>query len=105
MIRAPSVTTLSTAPPIAPAALTAASPLALVADDMREVDKVIGQRLLSHVPLVDWVARHIIAAGGKPLRPALLLMVCGALGYGGAHPFSLAAMVAMIHTATLLHDD
>jgi len=105
MIRAPSVTPISTAPPIAPATPTAASPLALVADDMREVDKVIGQRLLSNVPLVDWVARHIIAAGGKRLRPALLLMVCGALGYGGAHRLSLAAVVELIHTATLLHDD
>src|SRR6218665_2071609 len=104
MIRALSVTTLSTAPPIAPAALTAASPLALGADDKRVRDKVIGQRLLSNVPLVDWVARHIIAAGGKRLRPALLLIVCGALGYGGAHRWGLAAVVQLIHTVTLLHD-
>lgn len=83
----------------------AASPLALVAQDMHEVDKVIGQRLTSSVPLVAQISQYIIAAGGKRLRPALLLMVCGALGYRGAHRHSLAAVVELIHTATLLHDD
>lgn len=83
----------------------ATSPLALVAQDMHEVDKVIGQRLTSSVPLVAQISQYIIAAGGKRLRPALLLMVCGALGYRGTHHFSLAAVVELIHTATLLHDD
>lgn len=72
---------------------------------MHEVDKVIGQRLTSSVPLVAQISQYIIAAGGKRLRPALLLMICGALGYRGAHRFSLAAVVELIHTATLLHDD
>ena len=72
---------------------------------MREVDQVIGQRLTSSVPLVAQISQYIIAAGGKRLRPALLLMVCGALGYKGAHRYSLAAVVELIHTATLLHDD
>jgi octaprenyl-diphosphate synthase len=72
---------------------------------MHEVDKVIGQRLTSSVPLVAEISQYIIAAGGKRLRPALLLMVCGALGYQGANRFSLAAVVELIHTATLLHDD
>ncbi|WP_440108279.1 polyprenyl synthetase family protein [Acidovorax sp. BL-A-41-H1] len=72
---------------------------------MLEVDKVISQRLTSSVPLVAQISQYIIAAGGKRLRPALLLMVCGALGYGGPHRFSLAAVVELIHTATLLHDD
>lgn len=72
---------------------------------MLEVDKVISQRLTSSVPLVAQISQYIIAAGGKRLRPALLLMVCGALGYSGAHRFSLAAVVELIHTATLLHDD
>ena len=72
---------------------------------MHEVDKVIGQRLTSSVPLVAQISQYIIAAGGKRLRPALLLMVCGALGYRGAHRHSLAAVVELIHTATLLHDD
>ena len=72
---------------------------------MHEVDKVIGQRLTSSVPLVAQISQYIIAAGGKRLRPALLLLVCGALGYQGRHHHSLAAVVELIHTATLLHDD
>lgn len=72
---------------------------------MHEVDKVIDQRLTSTVPLVAQISQYIIAAGGKRLRPALLLMVCGALGYRGSHRFNLAAVVELIHTATLLHDD
>eukprot|EP01041_Mallomonas_annulata_P025058 gene25058-46009_t len=72
---------------------------------MHEVDKVIERRLTSSVPLVAQISQYIIAAGGKRLRPALLLMVCGALGYRGDHRFSLAAVVELIHTATLLHDD
>jgi octaprenyl-diphosphate synthase len=72
---------------------------------MREVDLVITQRLDSGVPLVSQVSRYIIAAGGKRLRPALLLLACGALGYRGAQRFNLAAVVEFIHTATLLHDD
>ncbi|MGE0330726.1 MAG: polyprenyl synthetase family protein [Ramlibacter sp.] len=72
---------------------------------MAEVDKVIARRLESGVPLVGEVSRYIISAGGKRLRPALLLLVCGALGYTGAQRFNLAAVVEFIHTATLLHDD
>ncbi len=79
--------------------------LALIADDMVEVDKVIAHRLESGVPLVGEVSRYIISAGGKRLRPALLLLVCGALGYTGTQRHNLAAVVEFIHTATLLHDD
>lgn len=91
-------------------ALTASSPtssagLATIANDMAEVDKVIARRLDSGVPLVGDISRYIIAAGGKRLRPALLLLVCGALGYTGDQRFNLAAVVEFIHTATLLHDD
>ena len=82
-----------------------ASVLALVAQDMAEVDQVIAQRLDSGVPLVGEVARYIISAGGKRLRPVLLLLTCGALGYTGAQRHNLAAVVEFIHTATLLHDD
>jgi octaprenyl-diphosphate synthase len=81
------------------------SSVAIIAQDMREVDQVIAQRLASGVPLVGQVSRYIISAGGKRLRPALLLMVCGALGFRGAQRFNLAAVVEFIHTATLLHDD
>ncbi len=72
---------------------------------MREVDRVIAQRLASGVPLVGQISQYIIAAGGKRLRPAMLLLVAGALGYRGAQRFTMAAVVEFIHTATLLHDD
>lgn len=86
------------APPSAPA-------LSIIAQDMREVDAVIARRLESGVPLVGQVSGYIIAAGGKRLRPALLLLTCGALDYRGEQRFNLAAVVEFIHTATLLHDD
>lgn len=69
------------------------------------MDAVIARRLDSGVPLVGTVSRYIIAAGGKRLRPALLLLSCGALGFVGPQRFNLAAVVEFIHTATLLHDD
>jgi octaprenyl-diphosphate synthase len=72
---------------------------------MRAVDQVIAKRLDSSVPLVGQVSRYIIGAGGKRLRPALLLLTSGALGYKGTQQFNLAAVVEFIHTATLLHDD
>ena len=72
---------------------------------MQAVDRIIAQRLASGVPLVGQISQYIIAAGGKRLRPAMLLMVCGALGYREDKRFTLAAVVEFIHTATLLHDD
>ena len=79
--------------------------LNLIASEMCEVDAVIAQRLDSGVPLVGQVSRYIISAGGKRLRPALLLLICGALDFKGTQRFNLAAVVEFIHTATLLHDD
>ena len=79
--------------------------MSIIAQDMREVDQVIARRLDSSVPLVGQVSRYIIAAGGKRLRPSLLLLTCGALGFHGEQRFNLAAVVEFIHTATLLHDD
>jgi octaprenyl-diphosphate synthase len=72
---------------------------------MAEVDRVIAQRLDSGVPLVGTVSQYIISAGGKRIRPALLLLMTGALGFTGAQRHNLAAVVEFIHTATLLHDD
>ena len=72
---------------------------------MAQVDRVIARRLDTGVPLVAEVSRYIISAGGKRLRPALLLLMTGALGYTGEQRFNLAAVVEFIHTATLLHDD
>ena len=55
--------------------------------------------------LINQVAEYIIGAGGKRLRPMLLLLTAGALGHRGADAHQLAAVVEFIHTATLLHDD
>ena len=82
-----------------------AAALALIAGDMRGMDAVIEQRLSSEVVLIGQISRYIVAAGGKRLRPALLLLMCGALGYKGEQRLNLAAVVEFIHTATLLHDD
>lgn len=79
--------------------------LELIQPDMQRVDHVIGERLSTDVPLVREVAQYIISAGGKRLRPALLLLVAGALGCEDPDRHTLAAVVEFIHTATLLHDD
>jgi octaprenyl-diphosphate synthase len=84
---------------------TASAFLSPVADDMAQVDILIRARLDSDVALVRQVAEHIVAGGGKRLRPALLLMTAGALGCRGTACHELAAVVEFIHTATLLHDD
>ena len=73
--------------------------------EMREVDAVIRRRLTSEVALVDQIARYITSAGGKRIRPLLVLLFSNALGFKGAERFELAASVEFIHTATLLHDD
>ncbi|MBP8896857.1 MAG: polyprenyl synthetase family protein [Sulfuritalea sp.] len=72
---------------------------------MRAVDAVVRARLHSEVALVRQVAEYIIAAGGKRMRPALVLLAAGACGYSGTRHHDLAAVVEFIHTATLLHDD
>jgi octaprenyl-diphosphate synthase len=77
----------------------------VLAADLAEVDRVIRSRLSSEVALVSTVADYIIAAGGKRMRPVLLLLVARALGYDGRTHHQLAAVVEFIHTATLLHDD
>ncbi len=76
-----------------------------VAEEMAEVDRVLRSNLGSDVVLIRQVAEYIIGGGGKRLRPALLLMAANACGYAGHHHYDLAAVVEMIHTATLLHDD
>jgi octaprenyl-diphosphate synthase len=76
-----------------------------MADDMAEVDCVIQQRLASDVALINQISRYIISAGGKRIRPRLVLLFANALGFKGAERFTLAAIVEFIHTATLLHDD
>ena len=72
---------------------------------MEQVDEVIRTRLSSKVALVDQIGRYIVEAGGKRVRPRLLLLFADALGHEGSAQHELAATVEFIHTATLLHDD
>lgn len=72
---------------------------------MDAVNAVIRRQLQSDVALVNQIGEYIISAGGKRLRPVLLLLVANAHGYRGSHHHTLAAVVEFIHTATLLHDD
>jgi octaprenyl-diphosphate synthase len=76
-----------------------------IAADMEAVNLVIRQRLHSDVALVNQIAEYIISAGGKRIRPVLVLLLANAYGYRGAAHHELAAVVEFIHTATLLHDD
>ena len=73
--------------------------------EMHLVDEVIRQRLSSRVALVDQISQYIVGAGGKRIRPRLVLLFSEALGFGGPERHELAAIVEFIHTATLLHDD
>jgi len=72
---------------------------------MQAVDAVIRRALHSDVVLIRQVSEYIIHSGGKRMRPALVLFAAGALGYQGTTHHDLAAVVELIHTATLLHDD
>ena len=75
--------------------------------DFKELDQIIRLRLASKVALIDQISTYIIQAGGKRVRPALLLLVAKSLANGKPmpHALELAAVVEFIHTATLLHDD
>ena len=79
--------------------------LALTADGMNAVNSVILDRMQSRIPLIPALAGHLIAGGGKRMRPMLTLAGAALCGYQGARHYKLAAAVEFIHTATLLHDD
>lgn len=81
--------------------------IGLAAPDMAEVDALIRRRMQSDVPVIPALAEHIIAAGGKRLRPMMTVAAARAVGAAGdiPTPRRLAAAVEFIHTATLLHDD
>jgi octaprenyl-diphosphate synthase len=72
---------------------------------MLKVDEVIRTRLSSDVALIEQIGHYIIGAGGKRIRPRLVLLFASALGFEGPQKYELAAIVEFIHTATLLHDD
>jgi len=79
--------------------------MALVGNDMNGVNAVILERMQSKVGLIPELAGHLIAGGGKRMRPMLTLACAALLGYPGTRHYKLAAAVEFIHTATLLHDD
>jgi octaprenyl-diphosphate synthase len=77
----------------------------IVCDDLRLVNALIVDRMQSPVPLIPQLAGHVVAAGGKRLRPMLTLASARLCGYSGPRHIGLATCVEFIHTATLLHDD
>ncbi|KFN45040.1 polyprenyl synthetase family protein [Arenimonas oryziterrae] len=77
----------------------------LAVADMAQVNSLIRRRLDSDVVLIQQISEHIVAAGGKRLRPLLAVLAARALGYGGGDHHQLAAIIEFIHTSTLLHDD
>ena len=79
--------------------------VALVASDLNAVNHVILERMQSDIPLIPELAGHLIAGGGKRMRPMLTLVCAKLLDYPGTRHHKLAAAVEFIHTATLLHDD
>ncbi|WP_250624991.1 polyprenyl synthetase family protein [Pinirhizobacter soli] len=91
--------------PAARQALDFSSVRDLAAADMAQVDALIRARLSSDVVLINQIADHIIASGGKRLRPMLHTLAARAAGYTGDNHAKLAAIIEFIHTSTLLHDD
>ena len=79
--------------------------ITLVAGDLQECNRAIVARMDSKVALIPQLAAHLVAAGGKRIRPLLTLATARMCGYEGARHVNLAACVEFIHTATLLHDD
>ena len=81
--------------------------LSPISADMQSLNEVIRHRLSSEVALINQISGYIIEAGGKRIRPALLLLTAKAIANGQAlkHHLDMAAVVEFIHTATLLHDD
>ena len=79
--------------------------MALVAEDLNNVNAAILDRMQSRIPLIPELAGHLIAGGGKRMRPMLTLACARLLDYPGSRHYKLAACVEFIHTATLLHDD
>jgi octaprenyl-diphosphate synthase len=77
----------------------------LAKSDMAAVDALIIERMQSQVPVIPLLAEHIVAAGGKRMRPLLTVAAARAAGGEIDKPLKLAAAVEFIHTATLLHDD
>ncbi|ROR94852.1 octaprenyl-diphosphate synthase [Sinobacterium caligoides] len=78
---------------------------AVISSELESVDQLIVEQLHSDVPLVEDIGHYIVEAGGKRMRPTLVLLAAKALGYDGRLSIQLATAIEYIHTATLLHDD
>ncbi len=85
--------------------LTAREIFDLVRDDLARVEQEISAQNAEAIPAVAEVGSYVIQGGGKRLRPALLLLSAGMCGYRGTSTIRLGAVMEMIHTATLIHDD
>ena len=85
--------------------MTSESLKSFLAPEMAKVDRVLRESLSSEVVLIRQISEYIVGGGGKRLRPALVLLAARACGYEGDKHYTLAAVIEMIHTATLLHDD
>jgi octaprenyl-diphosphate synthase len=79
--------------------------LALIGEDLKNVELQFKKDLQSDVPLIRKVGEYVLSSGGKRIRPALLLLAARLCGYQGARHVPLASVIEFIHTATLLHDD
>lgn len=79
--------------------------VATVGDDFAAVDRFILQRLDTQVPLIREVSEYIVNSGGKRLRPLMALLAARASGYPGDRHINIAAIIELLHTSTLLHDD
>ncbi|MBC8493692.1 MAG: polyprenyl synthetase family protein [Candidatus Thioglobus sp.] len=77
----------------------------LLQEDLEQTDTLLQSRLSSNVALINQMSAYIIGAGGKRLRPLLLLLCARATNYQGEHHQLMAVVIELIHTATLLHDD
>ena len=81
------------------------SVLALIGEDLKNVELQFKKDLQSDVPLIRKVGEYVLSSGGKRIRPALLLLSANLCGYRGDRRVPLASVIEFIHTATLLHDD
>jgi octaprenyl-diphosphate synthase len=79
--------------------------LALIGEDLKNVERQFKKDLQSDVPLIRKVGEYVLSSGGKRIRPALLLLAANLCGYQGDRHVPLASVIEFIHTATLLHDD
>ena len=77
----------------------------IVAQDFAALNRTVVDQLHSEVPLIESIGHYIIEAGGKRMRPMLVLLTSRNLGYQGSNHVELATVIEFLHTATLLHDD